>query len=156
MQGQPPPIVMFGAANLSTSLSTLIRLNQPIQYQGLVLQQWSANSFMFYLFRWMMAPKDIDGDGQKTLLDAYKFSGASASGAIIKVKPVIFMEAQRLANEIRQLAYDIRAGIIPDNPSSQLKADSLHTELQQKVALLHSGQEPWLLHADLARKITIF
>ncbi|ODB38325.1 hypothetical protein A9L43_20150 [Pseudomonas mosselii] len=147
---------MFGAANLTTSLSTPIRLNQAINGQGFYLQQWIANSFMFYLFRWIFDPKDIDGDGQSTLLDAYKFSGSSASGEIIKVKPEIYMEAQRLADESRQLALDITSGKVKDKLTAQLQAEGLRTELKQKVALMHSSQEPWLLHADLARKLVIF
>lgn len=151
-----PPVVMFGAANLTTSLSTPIRLNQAISGQGFYLQQWSANSFMFYLFRWIFDPKDIDGDGHSTLLDAYKFSGSSASGEIIKVKPEIYMEAQRLADDSRQLALDVKSGKVKNKLTAQLKADALRTELNQKVALMHSSQEPWLLHADLARKLVIF
>lgn len=151
-----PPIVMLGAANLSMSLSTPIRLAQAIQGQGVTLQQWVANAFMFYLFRWIMNPRDIDGDGKITLLDAYKYSGSSASGEIIGLKPDVFMDAQRLTNDIRQLAYDVQAGTTPNDLAAQLRFLSLRKELELKVSLLHSGQEPWLLHADLARKLVIF
>ncbi|KPW28763.1 hypothetical protein [Pseudomonas coronafaciens] len=148
-----PAVVMFGAANLSTSLSTPIRLGQPIQGLTVPLQQWSANTFMFYLFRWILKPRDIDGDGACTLLDAYKYSGSSASNEIIKVKPALFMETQRLADENRQLAYDILMGVAKNDASSKLRMEALRTALRQKVGLLHTSQEPWLLHADLARKL---
>ncbi|MCF5724982.1 hypothetical protein [Pseudomonas syringae] len=153
-----PRIIMFGAANLSTSLSTPMSVGLPIQGQapGLSLKKWSANSFMLYLFRWILNPKDIDGDGQMTLLDAYKYSGSSASGAIIDVKPAIFMQAQMYAEQSRQLAIGIQNGVIPDDAQAKLLAATLRTELSQQVSLLHASQEPWLLHADLARQLVMF
>lgn len=153
-----PRIIMFGAANLSTSLSIQTSIPQPIpsQVQGMSLQHWQANSFMLHLFRWIANPKDIDGDGQMTLLDAYKYSGATASGTIIDVKPVLFMHAQTLAQKFRQLEEDIQNGVIPNNAKTMLQAKTLSIQLHQMASLLHTGQEPWLLHADLARQLVMF
>ncbi len=158
-----PPIVMFGAANLGSSLSTPINfsLTSP---SGAVVSGWGANSFMFYLFRWLSAPKDIDGDGRISLLDAYKFSGSSASGEIILAKPVMFVESQQLATAVQEIEgrilkenQDAAAASRPPvhNPSDILNHQAVVTKLKERVAILHTSQEPWLLHADLARNVSV-
>ncbi|WP_143518030.1 hypothetical protein [Pseudomonas sp. PIC25] len=152
-----PPIVMLGATNLSISLSTQITLNNPvIGIGGALLSGWVANSFMFYLFRWIAAPRDIDGDGRISLLDAYKYAGAAAVSEIANIKPYIFMHAQKLTTEYKQLESDIADGRKPDNPFNQLELKTKISSLHNSVSSLHAGQESWLLHADLARRTDIF
>lgn len=158
-----PPIVMFGAANLGSSLSTPI--NFPLTSgSGDVLQGWAANSFMFYLFRWLLAPRDIDGDGRVSMLDAYKFSGSSASGEIILAKPIMFMESQRLAIELQshkdKINKEVQDAQSEGRPvtfgiTELLEQQAIETQLREKVSILHVSQEPWLLHADLARKVVV-
>lgn len=158
-----PPIVMLGAANLGSSLS--IPINFPlVSTSGSSITGWAANSFMFHLFRWLLTPKDIDGDGRVSLLDAYKASGSSASVDIIAAKPNTFLESQTTAVELQAVrtrlqkeADDAANQMRSPNydPADLLSYQALNTKLSQMVGLLHVSQEPWLLHADLARKVTV-
>jgi len=151
-----PPVVMFGAANLGSSISTLIDLGSPIisPASGNGIQRWSANVFMLYLFKWILSPRDIDGDGRVCLLDAYKYSGASASSEIIRVKPSIFLESLELSEKLKKQEEDIASGAVSNTLTEQLKVMATRQELDGKVSILYTSQEPWLLYADLARNIT--
>ncbi|MFY1055114.1 hypothetical protein ACOQNP_26160 [Ectopseudomonas khazarica] len=159
-----PPIVMLGAANLGSSLSTPINFTLTAP-NGDQLSGWAANSFMFYLFRWFFAPRDIDGDGQITLLDAYKYSGSFASGEIIQTKPTVFVESQQLAAKYQEIKTRIDAENEEaikmkrppnHNPQDLLNFQAAKTQLDEKISILHISQEPWLLHADLARNVKVF
>lgn len=158
-----PQIVMLGAANLGSSLSVPINFALTPK-SGQVVTGWAANSFMFHLFRWLSAPKDIDGDSRVSLLDCYKSAGSSASIDIISAKPVTFRDSQKTAIDLQEVetklqkeyeaaANELRTPII--DPIDWLSYQSLTTRLQEKVSLLHVSQEPWLLHADLARRVTV-
>lgn len=151
-----PPIVMFGAANLDSSISTLIDLGTPIPSPLFTggLQRWHANVFMLYLFKWISSPRDIDGDGRVCLLDAYKYSGASASSEIVFVKPSIFLESLELASTLKRQEEDLASGNVTNPLTAQLEITATRQELDVRISILHTSQEPWLLYADLARNIT--
>lgn len=154
-----PPLVILGAANLGSSLST--PTNFVLKSGGFEIDGWSANSFMFYLFRWLHSAFDVDGDGSLSLLDAYKFAGAIAADAISMTKPRYFVRSKLLADQ-HQTAHAqfeamdaaAKAGG-PFDPGLELSVRALETSLTQAVSILHLNQEPWLLHADLARRVKI-
>jgi len=152
-----PAIVMLGATNLGLSISPQISLGVPVigSNNGAPVQlgNWNANAFMFYFFRWILNPSDVDGDGQISLIDAYKFAGASSTDEISKIKSQLFMRSQEISIELSQYKAKISAGGL--SVTEKLTVDSLRSELSNYIAVLYVSQEPWLLHANLARKISL-
>lgn len=141
-----PPLVVIGATNLSLSVSMPIRLKNALkQTDGTDgLQDWSANIFMLKFFEWLRAPSDVDGDGVVNLVDAFKYAGVASSNELTAVKAGLFVQANRLSSDFLQLQ---KTG------APALDVDAVRIRLQQTLQSLHVHQEPWILHADLARSL---
>ncbi|RYZ03764.1 MAG: hypothetical protein EOO73_26375 [Myxococcales bacterium] len=155
-----PPLVVMGGASLNLSLSMPVRLSGPLlQASGAPgLKEWSANVFSYDFFEWVGAPRDVDGDGAVTILDAFKYAGARSNGRVRESKMMSFVGAQKgvLAT---QAAFDSLQAALkttppsPDLPTKQLTFDAAITQLQEQVEFLYSNHEPWILNARLARAL---
>lgn len=141
-----PPMVIVGATNLNLSLSFLIKLGQPVlQTNGSPgLTSWRANLFTFCFFSWIRSPIDIDGDGDVNLLDAYKFAGAVSNAQLRKIKAGLFREAGQQARALEQAE---------QQNAPVLVTEAMRTALQTMLETLYLHQEPWILHANLARRV---
>lgn len=150
-----PPLVVIGATNLDVSLSTRIQLAQPIKQSDGTdgARQWLANLFQFNFFEWLRAPKDIDGDGLVNLMDAYKYAGILSNAKMAKIKGSIFLDVNRLIDNAKSLL--LKAQVEAASPQQklalQLQAAAASTAFSQTLDQLYVHQEPWILHADLAR-----
>ena len=127
-----PHLVAIGATNLDTSLST----TRSMQLQGQPVT-WAANAFLVGIFEWIHAPRDIDGDGDLTLADAYKAAGVFAGKLTNQAKASAFLRAQTLAAKMAE-------------PLNALERAAVARQLSNQLELLHQMQVPWLLHARLA------
>lgn len=156
-----PPLVIIGATNLNASLSTLISLAKPIVQEdgapGLVA--WLANLFMFFFFTWIQSPHDIDGDGELNLVDAYKFAGVVSNLRLQNLKTRLFREAELFRRQCEQTQEAAAkfdgtpdAGT-PPHKLALLEAETAQKKLQTTLENLYLHQEPWILHANLARTI---
>lgn len=146
LAAENPQLVLIGATNLTSSLSAPISMDTSPGYES--LGQWSANLFMINLFSWINDPVDIDGDGHFTILDAYKYAGAYANQHVANVKGRIFTELQQLYVTLMSQKLDQEV-----NPSVQneMKVAATQRLIDTKLEIIHVSQEPWLLHANLAR-----
>ena len=133
---------------MNPSVSTTITTSTPIaQTNGQPgLQTWMANVFMLEFFQWLRAPSDVDGDGDVSILDGYKYAGAACGENLRKVKSRLFMAARREAASYERLESE-------KAPPHILDAQGV--KLQLLLETLHNHQEPWILHADLSRKICV-
>ncbi len=141
-----PPLVVIGATNLNLSVSASIRLQNALkQTDGSDgAQVWSANIFMFKFFEWLRTPRDVDGDGVVNLVDAFKYAGIGSNQALTNIKGALFVAANHQSAQLLQLK---QAG------APALDVAAVVTQLQQTLNSLHVHQEPWILHADLARSL---
>jgi hypothetical protein len=145
-----PQLVFIGATNLNPSVSIPIRLPKAMTLadgsEG--NDAWSANIFSLGFFHWLCNPLDIDGDGTANILDAYKFSGVFSTEELRSNKCYTYQRVQLLYEELRDREKNAEADV-----SLQFEVDAIRRQLQQELVFLYIHQEPWLLHANLAREI---
>lgn len=152
-----PPLVLIGATNLNESLSTGVDLQNPIpQDDGLPgLKSWLANIFSLYFFNWFVSQPDVDGDGELTILDAFKAAGAGSNQQLINEKTGMFVRAQVFVDELRAL----EQLPLPQDPQQAvahvLKMKATEQRLRETLKMLYLHQEPWLLNARLARRVAV-
>jgi hypothetical protein len=141
-----PELVTIGATNLNPSLSMTAVLKRPLEQADRTegISSWSANVFALQFFRWLRQPTDVDGDGEMTLVDAYKHAGASTNELLRSAKAALFLDVNRRGEQLARAQKDQQSPVVLAAIERQLK-DALDN--------LHLHQEPWLLHAALARKI---
>lgn len=145
-------IILVGATNLHPSLSagTSEQMLAPdLNYP------WMANIFLLHVFKWMSSPKDIDGDGVLTIMDAYKYAGVFSNDAnkVVKTNGFVniidmlnsYMKARDLANNVSE---DEQANI-DNNVDCQAKYEMYINRL----ALHHVHQECWILNSRPAQLI---
>lgn len=145
-----PKLVFICATNLHPSVSIPIRLPNamPLADGSGGNDAWSANIFSLGFFHWLRRPLDIDGDGATNLLDAYKFSGVFSTEELRSNKCHTYQRIQQLYEELRD-----RERIAESDVAIQFDMDAIRTRLQQELVFLNIHQEPWLLHANLAREV---
>jgi hypothetical protein len=152
-----PPLVLIGATNLNASLSQEIKIPNKIpQEDGTpLLDNWFANVFLLNFFYWIGSQSDIDGDGELTILDAFKFAGASSNSMMVKAKSILFRQAFDLSDQITKL----RQQAPPQDPQQVvarvLQIGTLDDQLREALNALYLHQEPWILHAKLARRLVV-
>lgn len=150
-----PKLVVMGATNLSLSISSTVSVSTGIP--GVDPLTWCSNLFMMHFFDWMRQPIDIDGDGHLTVLDAYKYAGAFAHDRVSKAKSEVFVEIQDLSAKLtQQRAHKAtleQAGL--ETLAVELDISSILTLMDNKLSVLHTSQEPWLLNANLSRKVEL-
>ena len=145
-----PQLVIIGATNLNPSVSTPIQLPNGLQMAdgSAGKDAWSANIFALGFFIWLTNPLDLDGDGATNLVDAYKYAGVFANENLRTRKCDAYQRAQVLSDELRS-AEKLAASGSPQ----QFDIGAIRTALDQELNFLHLHQEPWLLHANLAREV---
>lgn len=149
-----PEIVIMGATNLHSSLSSTINLNFPIHSpnSSYILNSWLANIFLFYIFEWFLNPIDIDGDGKYTLADLYKYAGVQSNQHLLSLKTKLAMTYDKWCIDAKKKIEDheSKAAVL-----TEIELKSIHEQLNNNLTNLYLHQEPWLLHANLARAINI-
>lgn len=149
-----PEIVIMGATNLYSSLSATITLKHPLISSDLKLQlqSWLANIFLFYIFDWILNPTDIDGDGKVTVADMYKYAGVRSNQHLLLLKSQLAKTYDDWCIAAKQKLDDHESG---KTLLSEIEKKSIETQLENNLSNLYLHQEPWLLHATLARDLNI-
>ncbi|MFY0582743.1 hypothetical protein ACN28S_58260 [Cystobacter fuscus] len=111
------------------------------------LQNWVANIFLIYFFEWLHGPRDVDGDGRSTLMDAYRHAGVYANTHLRDTKRNLHIEVEQLRTQLVHLSKQ------PSTPITQLQIQATHQQLDQALESLYLHQEPWILNAYLATSI---
>jgi hypothetical protein len=142
----PIQFILIGSTNFYPTISTGMQLKVPVNTSAGTpgLAQWGANLYQVGLFEWLSNPKDIDGDGAVTLIDAYKYAGITTIQRIQEVWTRAF-------SELRKEQDDLAAA--EQRGEQQVVLDAHRTKIRQIVSILYNIQEPWLLHARLAAQI---
>lgn len=151
----PPEICIVGATELDYSISLEIdlkNLNSSMIDSFSCTEVWSANIFLLFFMLCVADPVDTDGDGSNTILDAYKFAGIHTNQVLRSLKTNALREIQvKLMNMINQIS--------KDQASNDLVFQDLMDKAQQELLLslevVLTSQKPWILHANLGRKLLI-
>lgn len=161
-----PKLVLMGATNLNLSLSLPISITPPISgfvvekddqgldiKRDLTLDNWSANIFLYFFFEWLRKPQDIDGDGDRTIMDAFKYAGSKSNDRLRADKGEIYILVDLMKSEqLYRLAQVKKAGQA-GFAQALLEIDASQKVLDSQLEILYLHQEPWILHANLARSI---
>lgn len=159
-----PPLVLIGATNLNNSISSPITLGKPLpQADGSPgVQSWMANLFSWTFFVWLERQPDVDGDGHRTIMDAYKFAGAMSNQQLLTVKSSLYVEASRIGSELKTLQEKQAAQQPPTTQQEaaqrlmlEVTTKATAQRLQEVLKMLYMHQEPWILNARLARRIIV-
>lgn len=62
-------IVYIGATGMRSGLSTLLKWDIDTNQSF----SWCANIAVYYMFKWLESPVDVDGDGSYSIMDLYKY-----------------------------------------------------------------------------------
>lgn len=148
-----PELAFLGATSLHPSLSLGISLKDPISSSipSISLKGWSANIFSYSFFEWLSSPSDVDGDGLASLIDAFKYSGKISNDYLRFAKIQLFQRSQDLSRDLYSAQEGVRLGNL-----QQFQVDAISRQLQEALDLLHISQDPWILHANLARRIVFW
>ena len=142
---QLPPLVVVGSADLNLSISSTRVIEEKIN------EPYHANIFLYYLFKWIEKPEDIDGDGICSLMDAYKY---------VSYYVIEFCRHQKVTNLLNRMAYKniIYEGIkkleskkISENEKKLITSQIM--SLKRQLLLYDHPQEPWILNAIEAMDI---
>lgn len=140
-----PDVILIGATNLNLSLSSETKETFHV---GEI--PWLANLFLLYVFKWISAPQDVDGDGLFTVIDSYKYAGVSASDSTKKAKAGLFSELIYLHGHWHDAKNVHAAG---PTQQTQLALDAVLNQYNNKLSLHHVHQECWILNAIPAQSI---
>lgn len=136
-----PNICVIGASNFYPSISSVIDDD---------FCNWSANVFLYYFFNWLKSPMDVDGDGQATILDAYKYTSYKTNDFLVKSKI-------KDSKTFQSWCLDEQKKI--DNPSEDDKNKGLTfirvQELNTRLSLYHNHQEAWISNQDAAMRLLV-
>ncbi|RUR94743.1 hypothetical protein PB16LOC_01040 [Pectobacterium versatile] len=150
--GDGPEIVLIGATNLheSLSLSTTEKM-----LEGEI--PWLANQFLLHVFKWFSAPVDIDGDGQSTIMDSYKYAGVFSNMHNKVMKNRGFIQMIDLHHEWRDLKNiaENDAGDDVTNLDNKVNCAAKFEMYVNSLEIHHVHQECWVLNSYPAQQITI-
>lgn len=137
-------MVAIGSTGLFSSVSAPITVNNIT---------WSANIFLMYIFNWLLANDDVDGDGKLSVMDSFKFASIYTNEALKEIKKQdniqSFIEQSNLIACIDRLySKDIPQ---EEKDNIQLEIQALEKMLEIRYVI----QAPWILNAQIAMS-TIF
>ncbi|GAA4791016.1 hypothetical protein [Lysobacter hankyongensis] len=143
-----PEVILVGATNLHNSLSKSTEENF---LNGSVI--WVANLFLLYIFKWITAPVDVDGDGQKTIIDSYKYAGVMSHGANKEIKISSFVSSLDLHKEWTTAKEEHEKD--PSDLTIKLKFEASEQKYVNALDARYTHQECWVLNSIPAQKIEI-
>lgn len=142
-------ILFVGASNLTKSLSYKIeKIN------------WKANLFLYYIFKWIQNPKDIDCDKKFTIMDAFKYASAKLNDDCLKYKETNFDNAVLSVERKNILLEHIGRAVIKNLNKNykiptniKLNIEKINEDLKQPIEFCFHNQEPWISNKKFALAI---
>ncbi len=140
-----PDVIFIGATNLHESLS---HSTSEMLVAG--PQNWPANLFLLFAFKWFLNPVDVDGDGKNTIIDSYKFAGVISNAWNKKLKAHSFPQTHDLQKkwEAAKDAHDHSA-----SPTTLANLDAAATLYKKHLEIMYIHQECWILNAIPSQRI---
>lgn len=145
-------ICVIGASNFCESLSSS-------HIKGV---SWIANIFLYYFSLWFTETQnqDVDGDGNCSILDAYKYASFRTNISLQELK-ANFSKTFHIwcTGEVEKL-YRISNQIInpkEDQNTYQLQAmyETVQQQLNNNLSVYHNTQEAWISDINVAIRLII-
>ena len=140
-----PPLVIVGSTGLDRSISSARILQEKTEYP------YQVNIFFYYLFKWIEKPVDIDGDGNYSLIDAYKY---------IECCVIAFCNYQKVDSLIKRrkdelsLYEAIEKLENKKTPNEEKISTTLIIKsLKKQLSLYEHNQKAWILNAIEAMNV---
>lgn len=147
--GSPDPDLIFvGATNLHSSISSTTQedfVNGPFP--------WVANLFLLYVFKWLQSPVDVDGDGKMTIMDSYKYAGATSNQFNKWVKSTSFVECMRLHESYIAAEKAFKAN--QADPALKLALEGANSKYVAALDFHFIHQECWILNSWPAQTLEL-
>lgn len=107
---------------------------------------WPVNYFLFQFFSWVLKPRDLDGDGKNTALDAFKYV------SILSNENASLVAGFRLSHAVDQIVKHRLDSVASNNPWDSVVKIS-QDQMEKDLADSLMPQDPWILNAHEARRI---
>ncbi|MDO9207632.1 MAG: hypothetical protein Q7T91_05215 [Sulfuricurvum sp.] len=144
-------VCIIGASHLNSSVSSSCSMTV-----GTTNIVWTANIFLFHFFNWILSPTDIDGDGNASLVDAFKFSGGQSSSHLLNEKKTSYIQLYNLSKRLDELKKQkVRMNSSKrkkQEANTKLEIKSIETTIMEYTGVNHVIQDPWILNANKARE----
>lgn len=164
---EEPSICILGSTGFTESLSLQITLPGQILQQldfELGNESWTANIFLFHFFSWILEPRDIDGSGRHTVMDAFKYASIRTNQHLQHIKCEITYKTPSLVKEYNDFLNSMTKiypskEIFPDELNElfrnhiELTLDSHKGEVDNFIGKLYTQQEPFILNSWLAQEM---
>lgn len=140
-------VIFIGATNLHDSLSSSTQEN--INGENLT---WVANLFLLHVFKWVMDPVDVDGDGRITIMDSYKYAGVMSNTVNRGIKMNSFISSFGLHEQWAQ-AKTYHEGT--KTLQSQVELQAAEARYLNALTVRYTHQECWILNSIPAQHIEL-
>jgi len=134
-------LCIIGASNFYPSVSAIVENTA-----------WSANVFLYYFFKWINNPIDVDCDNQCTIYDAYKWATYNTNKFLIKQKiedsKTFDIWCTKEMNEIN----DMKKKLTIEN---KVDLTTKEIRLNDRLAIYHNQQESWISNIIAASRLII-
>ena len=160
-------LCILGSTGFSPSLSSSAYIEEqiPVKLKDLYnLEKWLANVFLFYFFLWLYEPKDIDGNGELTVMDAFKFASIKTNEHLNKMKtersydfPSIVKDYSNFFNSLSKIYPDLESH--PDDLHQlfrdhlQFQVASEKEKIDEFISILYMNQEPFICNSWFAQEL---
>lgn len=113
-------------------------------------QNWPANLFLLFVFKWFLQPVDVDGDGKYTIIDSYKYAGAISNMANKQLKAQAFPQTHHLQQRWESAK---AAHAQQPTPTTRANLDAATTLYKKHLEIMYIHQECWILNAIPSQRI---
>jgi len=140
-------VCVIGASNFCPSISA------NIENIG-----WTANVFLYFFAKWLKNPNDVDGDGQMTLLDAYKFASYHTNNALNEIKADLSRQFHIWCTEEVKKLNNLANEILNDkgnNPKDMALYKMSSMKLENLLSIYHNSQESWISDMGTALRLIL-
>lgn len=137
-------MVAIGSTGLFSSVSAPITVNNIT---------WSANIFLMYIFNWLLANDDVDGDGRLSVMDSFKFASIYTNEALKEIKKQDNIQSFIEQANLRACIDKLYSKDIPQEEKDNIQLEM--QALEKMLEIRYVIQAPWILNAQIAMS-TVF
>jgi predicted lipase len=105
-----------------------------------------------HVFKWISSPIDVDGDGNDTIIDSYKYAGIMSNNANKNVKANSFINSIQLHKDWLDATDNYNRDPTITNDVA-LKAAT--KKFENELGIHYTHQECWILNSIPAQEIEI-